>query len=264
MLICVMPATIFSESDTETMPSLSLKDIIAGAASVEDVFGKLDAATVPEIIGYEYAIAKNHVKRLYSEEGAQLNKVVFLNADGTKTEYLYDYPVKYLDEKGKIQDISLKITKSSADGHFKTAASSSVSTFSQNITDGIELAGNGEKILLIPHLPSERDSSTLQINSVPTINDSVARMVDNKKVVYDYDPQTTIEYSLTYTGFKEDIVVSKYTGQTEYNFTLYTNGLKLVDKDGAFCLVDNTNTVKAILGDIIILQQMKRTMLWEN
>ena len=34
-----------------------------------------------------------------------------------------------------------------------------------------------------------------------------------RTIQYPYGTHTTIEYSLTYTGFKEDIVVSRYTGE---------------------------------------------------
>lgn len=66
------------------------------------------------------------------------------------------------------------------------------------------------------------------------------------------DNKTSLEYSLTYTGFKEDIVVSEYTGQTEYEFTLLTEGLALEKIDGSYYLVDEKGEIKANIGDVII------------
>ena len=241
LLIClslgIMPITAFAEDDHNTS---SLEDLIAGVSSIEDIYGELDSEAVPEIIGYDYAVSKTHVQRLYEEEGDNLNRVVFLNADGTQTAYIFDFPVKYTDENGAIKDITLDIVDSNTLGQFETASGSSVTTFSRNATDGIRLVGNNTVLSLVPHIPATRSGAALSSSSKNTAS-STAKRIDNKTVSYDYDSKTTIEYSLTYTGFKEDIVVSEYTGQTEYDFTLYTNGLELTEIDGSFYLVDEEN-----------------------
>lgn len=248
-----VPLTSIAQKVEKTVANeMSEKEkIIAGIASVDDIYGALDENTVPEIIGYDYAVKKTHIQRLYEQEGDELNKVVFLNADGSKTTYIYDFPVKYFDEKGKVQDITLEIESDDISGQFKSATGASITTFSRNISAGIKLDGNNESISLVPHLPLRTITSTnpKMLNEVPN---SIAKKINDKTVSYDYDANTTIEYSLTYTGFKEDIVVKEYTGQTEYSFTLYTNGLKLLEMDDSFYLVDEQNTIKAALGDIII------------
>lgn len=252
LVIClslsIVPITAFAEENNSTS---GLEDLIAGISSVEDIYGELDRETVPEIIGYDYAVSKAHVQRLYEAEDDDLNRVVFLNADGTQTAYIFDFPVKYIDERGAIKDITLDIADSNTLGQFETASGSSVTTFSRNATDGIRLVGNGTVLSLVPHIPVTRSGAELSSSSKITAS-STAKRIDNKTVSYDYDSKTTIEYSLTYTGFKEDIVVNEYTGQTEYDFTLYTNGLELTEIDGSFYLVDEENVVKATLGDIII------------
>lgn len=245
----IVPVTVVAEKPKNTLTDL--QKLAAGMVSVEDVYGALDSRTVPEIIGYDYAVSKAHVQRLYEDEGDNLNKVVFLNADGSRTAYLFDYPVKYVDDDGKPKDITLDIADSAVAGQFETAGGSAVTTFSGNVSDGIGLTGNHTSLSLVPHLPTVKADAVAVKSSGKTM-DSTAKRVDSKTISYDYDSKTTIEYSLTYTGFKEDIVVSEYTGQTEYDFTLYTNGLTLKETDGNFYLVDRDNTVKATLGDIII------------
>lgn len=247
LFLCVAPITVYA---LEIQNTLDSENLIAGMVSVEDIYGKLDSETVPDIIDYNYAVSKAHVQRLYKEESTDLNRIVFLNADGTQTAYIFDFPVKYIDKQGEIKDITLDIADSSIAGQFESAGGSSITTFSKNISDGIGLVGNNTSLTLVPHLPAVKEdilSSASKLTST-----SKAKRVDNKIISYDYDSKTTIEYSLTYTGFKEDIVVSEYTGQTEYDFTLYTNGLKLTENDESFCLVDQDNVVKATLGNIII------------
>lgn len=86
---------------------------------------------------------------------------------------------------------------------------------------------------------------------------SVQRL-DSKTVSYSYDAKTTLEYALTYTGFKEDIVVSSYTGQTEYTFVLETGGLSPLLRDGSYYLVDEAGTIRASIGDIIVFSADER------
>jgi len=259
MLLCLVmifplisPFSVFANGenfelyDDSTQNEPTLEDYLAGAVTPEEWYGTLNKDTVPEILGYEEAVSRAHVRRLYEEEGEDLNRLVFQNADGSKTVYLYDYPVKYIDENEIIQDITLDIKESSTkSGQFQTASGSAITTFSSRMDDGILLRGNQVSVSLVPQFA--RSVASAQIESLEE-----ARLVDNKKVIYTYDAKTDIEYSLTYTGFKEDIVVKEYTGQTRYTFTLYTNGLKLVEEAGSFCLIDSNKTVKAVLGEIII------------
>lgn len=126
-----------------------LSDILASNTNIYNIYDPLAESDVPDIIGYNEAIKKDHVSRLYSDEGDNLNKVVFLNLDGTKTMYLFDFPVKYVDTNGEIQDISLDIVDS-ASGAFQTAGNSTVTTFSAQASNGISLSGNGTNITLLP------------------------------------------------------------------------------------------------------------------
>ena len=255
LCIFIIPGTAnavdITESVIQTPAEMTdLEMIMAGIKTVEEVYGKLDEATVPEIVGYEDAVASNHIERLYADEGNDLNKVVFLNADGSKTAYFYDYPVKYIADDGKIRDITLKIEESENES-FKTAENSTVTTFSAKATNGIALSGNGTSVVLVPKPPKSTVKSS-DIRGTQSNDILTAKKINDKTVAYTYDAKTSIEYSLTYTGFKEDIVVSEYTGQTEYDFTLYTNGLELVCIDGSYYLVDSNDNIKATLGDIII------------
>lgn len=240
-----------SESESERIPTWD--DVYAGIVDPRDMYDPLDAAAVPDIIGYETACERSHVKRLYNEE-PDLCTVIFLNANGTKTVYFYDFPVKYVDENGEIKDISLAIeSDSNAFGAFETAGNSIQTTFSRNLTDGIGLSSEDISIRLIPLPAKETIVASSKLNaSSSLVSSSIAKKIDEEIISYDYDDKTTIEYALTYTGFKEDIVVSEYTGQTAYDFTLKTNGLALSEHNGSFYLVNSVGKIQANIGDIII------------
>lgn len=267
----MLPATAFAleaEAPIAEKRDATPGDVITGVADLSDLHNPLDPNTVPEIIGYEEALGKYHSKRVYEDEGDDLNKVVFENLDGTKTMYLFDFPVKYVDTNGKIRDISLEIADSTSGG-FKTAANSTVTTFSPQASDGISLSGNGTNITLTPIMPTASagtqamtaGSKTGSLGSISADDQVISRAatrIDEKTIQYRYDSKTTIEYGLTYTGFKEDIVVSEYTGQTEYAFTLRTGGYALEEIDGSYFLVDDGGNIKATIGDIIIFTADER------
>ena len=75
---------------------------------------------------------------------------------------------------------------------------------------------------------------------------------------YTLDAVTSLEYELTYAGFKEDIVVREYTGQTEYRFLLQTGGLQLEQRRESLVLTDDGGTVRATLGDILVFTADER------
>lgn len=256
----LLPSSVFAvtveEPVEETTPTMV--DFIAGNATAEDIYGVLDASIVPAAIDYNEAVEKNHIARCYEDEGTDLNRIIFLNIDGTKTMYTFDFPVKYVDGNGNIQDIRLEIADSTVNaGAFETAANNTVTTFSAQFTDGIALEGNNTEIRLIPILPAPDLSATLSTTDMAATT-ATAQRIDANTVAYPYDAKTTVEYSLTYTGFKEDIVVSEYTGQTTYPFRLLTNGLALEEIDGSFFLVDDAGNIEASIGDIIIFTADER------
>lgn len=198
---------------------------------------------LPDIVSREEAELGGFVKRLKEKE-TDLNTFVFKNSDGTNTMQVYSHPVKYVDEFGKIQDISLEV-KASDDGSFVSASHSVTTKFEKKLSDGITLSHEDVNVKLVPKYRA------LSLAGV-SVSD------DKKQVSYPLDSKTSYVYELTYLGFKEDIVVKEYTGQTEYNFTVYTNGLSLVCEDGSYYLADDKGDIKATIGDIIVFTADER------
>lgn len=86
MLICICIGVV----PVETLALSKSSDDLKGARVVEQKhFSKentyknerIDKSSVPEIIGYENAISKNHKERMYDKEKS-LNEFVFMNDDG--------------------------------------------------------------------------------------------------------------------------------------------------------------------------------------
>lgn len=252
MILSMLPQTFpivhAEESKQQDAQTAAPQEQISTQEQQFETFMEIDAASVPEIIGLESARAQKHIFRLSVDEANDLNKVVFQNLDGTKTMYLFGFPVKYVDSAGEIQDISLEIADgTSAESKFQTKSNSIITQFPEKMSTGIRLQGNGVDVTLIPSAPLSAQKETHTVSRI-----------DAKTVSYGYDSKTSIEYSLTYTGFKEDIVVSEYTGQTEYTFTLRTNGLSLTQIDGSYYLTDAAGEIRGTLGDIIVFTADER------
>ncbi|NCA67051.1 MAG: hypothetical protein EOM87_03190 [Clostridia bacterium] len=192
---------------------------------------------LPDSVDLIEASEHGYIGRVQSEE-EDLYTFVFKNNDGTNTMRVYSHPVKYIDCKGIIKDITLDLNALS-NGNYQTANNNIKTTFSKQLSEGIFLEYNDIVISMIPKLKT-------------TNNSEASLSSDKKKVTYLYGDKTTLEYSLTYMGFKEDIVISEYTGQNDFSFTLITNGLTLVEENGSYYLTDTKGNIKATIGDIIV------------
>ena len=234
----------------EAMPELQMEQSQTAEPMESAVYTEQMAREeLPEIVAQEAPVNHGHVGRLENEEADNLNQFIFLNQDGSKTMYLYDHPVKYRDEAGNIHDISLNIADTDDTAYpFRTEANWAVTAFPRELANGITLESESAQIKMIPILP---ENSTTVLNHM-------ARRVDEDTVAYTYDSATQLEYQLTYDGFKEEIVVSEYTGQTEYHFFLYTNGLALTQLDGGYYLTDEVGNIQGSIGDIIVFTADQR------
>ena len=68
-----------------------------------------------------------------------------------------------------------------------------------------------------------------------------------------FGPHTTLRYTPTFGGFKEDIILSRNIGVNEFSFIIETNGLSLVKEESSYYLADPlTGERVGVLGDILV------------
>lgn len=106
--------------------------INADTDSPEEKFEIPDIVSSAEVEKYGY-IARD------KETEEDLNTFVFKNADGTNTMRVYSHPVKYIDETGETNDISLNISKNS-DGSFVSSQHPVQTVFEKHLSNGIRLS----------------------------------------------------------------------------------------------------------------------------
>ena len=173
------------------------------------------------------------------------------NGDGTKTLEVYGTPVKYRTEDGSVKDISLTPVRDGSGG-YRTGDHRLSISFPEKADSGISL-DTGKYV--ITATPVTENGTALKTAS--------AYLSDTDAIVYRCDPKTSYEYNITYSGYKENIVVSEYTGQTDFLFRLETGGLKLsASSEGShgsnLVLSNNDGTVVANIGDIIVFTSDNR------
>lgn len=208
---------------------------------------KLVAADIPEVVPNE-AIAENqHVNRLREQED-NLNSVKFQNRDGTKTMYYYSTPVKYKDKNGQIKDKSNQIVET-GDGYGN--ADNDIRTYfpkKLNQNKGVKLAYGTYTIELSPAIKGNSGASRQTGHNK---NGDPSEYVQYPNV---FGKDTAVRYTPTFEGFKEDVILNRYTGQNEFTFRLRTDGLRLVcNEEGVYKLVEPlTGRAVAQIGELIV------------
>ena len=227
--------------ETQTLP-MAEEQFIESTPFTESLReDPLTEQTLPFAMTAADARLEGFVSRVKDAE-TNLHSAVFKNADGGLTLYHYSDPIKYIDANGVVRDKS-NLLQTRTDGSFVTVSSDIQTTFPKHLKDGITMQKDEWQLRLAP-AESLRFAGTLS--------------ADRTTVTYAKDAYTRYEYNLTSMGFKEDIVVSRYTGQTEYSFLLNTYGLTPVNEHGTWLLVDNDGIHRATLGEVIVFTADER------
>ena len=226
------------------LPLASVAEEASSVSQAQIVSVGLQESEVPDIISFDEALEFGHEERRYDlEEG--LDDIVFENEDGTNTVYIYDFPVKYIDENEEMQDKSFEIAEEK--GTFTSVDNDISSTFSKSITDGVILEHEDVDIKMTPLF-------TRKFFFVPK-----AKETDDNVVSYKLDSKVSLEYALTYMGIKEEIVLSEYPGFNEFDFLVETNGLEIYENElQQFYFRDSEGNVKANIGEVIIFTADER------
>lgn len=127
--------------------------------------------------------------------------------------------------------------KENINGGFMTASSNNNKkvTFGKTLSDGISLKCGDIDITIVPEVEGEFSDAT--------------RPGGGYFIEYAGDNNTSYMYGLHYDGFWQEIFVKQYTGQTDFKFRVYTNGLtpcQYVEKD--YFLADDTGEYVINLG----------------
>lgn len=205
----------------------------------EIVRTELTEQNLPDVIDSETAIADGYVARLNSEEQS-LSEVVLEKDDGMRALYLFSENVKYIDENGDVADKSNNAVRKGR--AFVNEGNDVEIILPATLTAGIAVIGDELNITMKPL--ADKIGRSLS-PAVKTADDTV---------VYSdvFDSSTDIEYTYTYSGVKENIILESYNGKNSFDYEVTTGGLTLYEDKGTLLLADENGEVKATLGEVIV------------
>jgi len=273
----------FSVTAAEEQPTVTLTDSsqlwtpkkeialpnYEGDLSLEELAtAMLPAEDTPEIVSQDAIEENGHVNRLWEQE-EDLNSIVFQNRDGTKTMYYYPDAVKYVDSDGVVRDKSNLLTENISQERFKSDyayvnAANDIRTYFPKTLDkktGVVLEGYGVSVDFTPlSFGTQKDVGkelTLGAESAYAREGSVQteQKTDQDVVLYHnvFGKNTTLRFTPTFEGFKEDILLDCYTENNEFTYRVRTNGLTLISEE-VFCyfLDPLTGEIKAVIDKIVV------------
>ena len=173
---------------------------------------------------------KSDEKRLPNEE-KDLFSAVFEAADGSRSEYIFDEEIKYVDDNGAIADKSntLMPIESVDSAYSDYRYSNKYNNINTLFPDNLQ---NDKGIIL--------KSEMISLEMYPfESNTSEVKIVNNKQAVYKnaFESSVDLQYEATYSGFKENIVLYDDT-KSEFDFIVETERSELVQKNGIIYFVD--------------------------
>lgn len=238
-----MSATIATTAFAQTDNSITLNEEQNQLQTVEPSQEEkisIEYANIPEQLDVEELKVQGFSARVKSEE-TDLSDIVLEKNDGTRALYIFDSPVKYISDDGDVVDKSNKVIKKG--NVFKSESNDIEVTLPFSLSSGIAV-----------------DDEELNLSMRPISNNNLVRVLSvgkksgEESVKYEdvFDEYTDIEYTYTYDGVKEDIILEKYNGTNKFDFELLTNGLELCEDKGALLLKDNSGNVQAVIGEIVV------------
>ncbi len=225
----------------------------ATALTLEDVqqaFNKLAHYTVNELPKSLRSHLNSGWSRtiLDSNDAERENVLTTVDADGTKTLYSYDSPIKYVDDEGYVRfiDSSLK-SCIKADGLFDWYSYENTSNdiktyFPLFIGTGVLVESKQGNIRMTPKDARLSMSSKVEDGK-------------NEYVLYEnvFDKNIHIRYTAINEGVKEDIILNAYNGNNTFEYIVEAEGLTPVRNAGKTVEFYDGNLQTAYtLGEIVL------------
>lgn len=173
---------------------------------------------------------------------------------------MYDYPVKYVDGRGKIRDKKSDVTYE-ADNELKDSYAfmtdnNDIKThfpkqMAQNA--GVMLKYNDVCVETAPLTDTARQSALSAGAQMKTV--TTGDQNERDEIIYEniFGEHTQITYYPRPDGYKENIVLSENNGINKFSYKINTGGLKLEKDGGALVLSEpETGNARVTIGKIML------------
>lgn len=164
-------------------------------------------------IDEEEFYSHNFAYRIPSEES--LNTYVYQDSDGYRTVYVLDDYTKFYDTNGDIIEKDLNLVES--ENGYTVRKNDIELSMPYVLNDGINIKYSDISMSMFPNFECE---------------DIAVAKAYNETVVYEnaFGQNTSLVYTPTFSGIKEDIIISEYNGVSTFSFSLVTSGLCMENK----------------------------------
>ncbi len=187
---------------------------------------------VPDAIRDEGGLDDGSVRRVRNEEN-DLNTIVYENESGSRTMYVFEKAVKYVDEDGVTKDKSTTFEESDSEDYAFENGNNDVKLYlNEDIEDGVMVEFEDNNITM----------------SVENADDADEVKMEDNTAVYDnvFGEGTSVNYKPLLDGIKEEIVLKYFTGQTEFEFIVETGEYELAESDDNCLYLKNPETNETV------------------
>lgn len=223
-----------SSDSVEFQDSLILYEPI-DESSLIPIEAAMNDCRLLNYIDEEQFESSKFVYRLPTSE--DLNSYVFVNDDGDKVVYIMDENTKFIDSNGEV--VEKDLTLSQLEDGFGIAKNDIKVLLPYDLSNGITMDYQGYAINILPCSLSEN-----------TMAEEVDGSVAYKSALSD---NVSLLYTPLLSGIKENIVLSSYVSDAQYDFILKTNGLSALCEEGNWYLTsDDSSSEKFAIGNVEI------------
>ena len=237
----------------------------------------IDPESLIDALSLEELESKNCIVRTPELE-EDLHTVVYECADGNYAAYIFQHPIKYIDDTGKANDISTSINFSSEAVKGESVQNSTLARLRNEYALSSE--DNSIKIFYSDKLSSSQSaivatnsnwtveltprmtSKEIVTATLHSINNTETKLRDAnhndsfQAIEYDgaFEDNVSLYYQTTYTGYKELIEIKKPILRNTFEFVLSAGELlPQVSENGELLLIDpNTNVSVANFAQLYV------------
>ena len=203
------------------------------------------------------------------EEEEDLYTVVYRNSNtNLNTAYIFQHPVKYIDDNGVVHDIDTSISPyfGSEDGIGYSSEHNSIKVYyPTNFFSGSALTAMHDGYRVSIGIPSAINTIGGSISDAEVGSETTETEFDKDYIEYEnaFGPETLLRYYTTYNGYKEQIVLASSNAPSEFTFIMNTGVLTpQITETGRISLSDpETGEIVASIASILVYDQnLKQTI----
>ena len=256
-IICLMRLGIKNKRIKKCVATTLVLIMLLNFFVIADISPKVSAEEIDEPLSVEdlptsivNSIDKEKLEDVVITDDNKENLYSFTTTDGSgiKTAYVFNEPIKYVNENGNVKFKSEKTVKSNKlfdTYEFYGEDNDILCYFPKKVKDGIKLEYNGWNLSFTP----VTNKNSKPVKKEVTFNGTTEEMIEYHEV---FDKYTTLQYKPTINGIKENIVLSQYNGRNTFEFEIDIGALVPAYYEGeSIPLLDpNTNEIVFVLGQV--------------